>query len=555
MIIRTSARAAILLGLCAVVGCSRNQGKSDGGAPIFVDVAEPSGVASFVHSDGSSGRKFFIEQMGSGVAVFDYDGDGWMDLYFCSGNPLPGYKGAKPSNRLFRNKHDGTFEDVTEKAGLSGGRYNIGVASGDYDNDGDVDLYLCAYGENQLFRNNGDGTFSDVTASAGVGEKRLSSSAAWGDYDADGDLDLYVANYVRYKLENDRWCSQFAGHKSYCGPNLYDPETHTLYRNNGDGTFANVSVSSGIAASKGNGLGVVWIDADGDGKLDLFVANDQSPNFLWHNNGDGTFRDIALESGVAVGDQGNAQAGMGIDSGDYDNDGRPDVLVTNFSEETNSLYHNEGGNFRDRSYASGMGALTLTRLGFGAGFLDYDRDGWLDMFFANGHVMDDIDKYSDVAKWKQPNQLFRNTGDGKFVDVSKESGIGVGENVARGAAFGDLFNRGRTDVVVNVLRGKPRLMRNNTAPDAHWIRVDLKAVRGNPQGIGSTVTVKAGSLVQRRDVRMNTGYASSSDHRPLFGLGKTTKIDEVRVLWPDGTESMVTNPKIDQPLLVEQSAR
>ncbi|MFY7953099.1 MAG: CRTAC1 family protein, partial [Armatimonadaceae bacterium] len=363
------------------------------------------------------------------------------------------------------------------------------------------------------------------------------------------------ANYVQYKLEKDRWCSQFAGHKSYCGPNLYDPERHTLYRNNGNGTFSDVTLVSGIGSAKGNGLGVVWVDADDDGKVDIFVANDQSPNFLWHNNGDGTFREIALESGVAVGDQGNAQAGMGIDSGDYDNDGRPDVLVTNFSEETNSLYHNEGGNFRDRSYASGMGAATLTRLGFGAGFLDYDRDGWLDMFFANGHVMDDIDKYSDVATWKQPNQLFRNTGDGKFTDVSGPSGIGDGVNVARGAAFGDLFNRGRTDVVVNVLRGKPRLMRNNCAPDAHWIRIDLKAKRGNPQGIGSVVTVRAGGMVQRRDIRMNTGYASSSDHRPLFGLGKATTVDEVRVRWADGTESIVATPPVDKPLAIEQPDR
>jgi len=542
----------VVLAASALAGCSRAKQAASDGPPGFVDIADISGVGAFTHSDGGSGRKFFIEQMGSGVAVFDYDGDGWMDLYFCSGNALPGYKGEKPSNRLFRNKHDGTFEDVTEKAGVAGGRYNVGVATADYDNDGDTDLYLCAYGENQLFRNNGDGTFTDVTATAGVGEKRLSSSAAWGDYDRDGDLDLYVANYVQYTIEKDRWCSQFAGHKSYCGPNLYDPQRHTLYRNNGNGTFTDVTVQTGIGAAQGNGLGVVWVDFDNDSDLDIFVANDQSPNFLWRNDGKGRFVDVALESGVAVGDQGNAQAGMGIDSGDYDNDGQPDVLITNFSEETNSLYHNENGIFRDRSYASGMGSATLTRLGFGTAFLDYDRDGWIDLFFANGHVMDDIDKYSDVATWKQPNQLFRNLGNGKFTDVSKETRIEEGPNVARGAATGDLFNRGRTDIVVNVLRGKPRVLRNNTAPDSHWIRVDLKAVRGNPHGIGAIVLVKAGGMVQRRDVRPNTGYASSSDPRPLFGLGKINKVDEVRVRWMDGAESVVANPPIDKPLTVQQ---
>ncbi len=431
--------------------------------------------------------------------------------------------------------------------------FTVGVAPGDYDNDGDIDLYVCGYGPNHLYRNNGDGTFADVTDQAGVGERRLSSSAAWGDYDGDGDLDLYVANYVRYRLEKDRWCSQFQGHKSYCGPNLYDPEEHTLYRNDGSGRFTDVSAASGVRAKNGNGLGVVWFDYDDDGLQDIFVANDQSPNFLWRNNGNGSFTDIALEAGVAVGDQGNAQAGMGVDSGDYDNDGRADILVTNFSEETNALYHNDGaGIFRDRSYASGMGPATLTRLGFGNAFLDYDNDGRLDMFFANGHVMDDIDKYSDVSTWKQPNQLFRNVGEGRFEEVSDASGIGEGRQVSRGAATGDLFNRGRHDLVVNVLRGKPLLLRNGCGATSHWLRVDLKATKGNPQAIGAVVRVKAGGIEQRRDVRMNRGYASSGDHRPLFGLGDVAKIDSVEVRWPDGTKSTVANPPVDRPLSVVQ---
>lgn len=521
----------------------------------FNDISRESGLTAFRHTDGSSGRRFFAEQASSGCAIFDYDGDGWQDIYLCSGRGLPGYKGPAARNALFRNRRDGTFEDVTVRAGVSGGdHFTIGAATGDFDNDGDLDLYLTCFGPNVLFRNNGDGTFCDVTRAAGVGDPRFSVSAAWGDYNGDGFLDLYVANYVKYRLEDDRWCSKIPGHKSYCGPIYYPAEDDTLYRNNGDDTFTDVSRPSGIRRAARNGLGVIWLDYNEDGRPDVFVANDQTPNLLWRNNGDGTFTDVAATAGVAFGEQGNTQAGMGVDAGDYDNDGRVDLTVTNFSEESNALYHNEGGGiFRERSFASGMGQATLMYLGFGTGFLDYDRDGWLDLFYANGHVMDDIDQYSDAVTWAQSNQLFRNRGDGTFMEVSAATGVGEGKRVSRGAAFGDLFNRGQTDVLVNVLRGEPLLLRNDCAPAAHWLELDLRAAWGNPQAIGARVLLTAGGITQRRDVLTGRSYASASDPRPLFGLGRLTRVDEVKVVWPSGQTTSLHEPPIDRILRVEEA--
>ena len=518
----------------------------------FVNVTEQSGVAAFTHSAGESGRKYFIEQMGSGVAVLDFDGDGWMDIYFCSGAPLPGYKGEKPRNALFRNRQDGTFEDVTLKAGVASERFNVGVAVGDYDNDGRPDLYLCGYRANILYHNEGNGTFRDVTAQAKVGQATLSSSAAWGDYDGDGYLDLYMANYVVYSLEKDLNCTKFAGHKSYCGPNLYDPEKHTLYHNNGDGTFTDVSEKAGIHAKKGNGLGVVWLDYDDDNRPDIFVANDQSPNFLWHNEGGGKFKEVGFEMGVAFGEQGHAQAGMGVDAGDYDGDGKLDVLVTNFSEESNALFHNQDRIFRDLSFPTGMGAKTLMYLGFGTGFIDYDRDGWLDLFFANGHVLDDIEMYSDSVTWKQANLLFRSKQGKTFEDVSALSGVAEGKRVSRGLAYGDMFNRGTTDVIINVLRDKPLFLKNDCAPKANWLQLELKASWGNPQAIGAKVWVTAGGRTMRRDVKTCGSYASSLDPRPLFGLGSVEKVDEVKIQWPSGQISTLPNPKINERLKVEE---
>ncbi len=553
--------AALVLGLAVLSACNppdksgapkANGDTGSAPANTFADEIAGTGLDTFTHTDGSSGRKFFPEQMGSGVALFDYDNDGWLDVYFCSGSPLPGYKGPKPSNRLFRNTQDGKFEDVTEKAGVAANRFSIGVACGDFDNDGNMDLYVCCFGANILYRNNGDGTFDDVTKAAGVGESRLSSSAAWGDYDNDGYLDLYVANYVKYTLAIDRFCSKFAGLKSYCGPNLYDPDVDTLYHNNGNGTFTDVSDKSGIRKEAGNGLGVVWLDYNEDGKQDLFVANDQSRNVLMRNNGNGTFTDVALEMGVAFGEQGNAQAGMGVDTGDFDNDGKVDILVTNFSEETNALYHNTGSLYRDISYQSGMGPPTLMRLGFGTAFLDYDRDGLLDMFFANGHVLDDIEKYSDAVTWPQANMLFRNKGDLTFEDVSDATKLGSAKQVGRGSAVGDLFNTGHPDIVVNVLRGKPLLYRDRYGDNNHWLQLTLKAAWGNPQGIGAKVWLTAGGKTQRRDVKTCGSFASSSDVRPLFGLGSADKVEMLKIRWPSGKEQTVAVDAVDKNLLVEE---
>ncbi len=551
----------IILLLIFVAGCNNasNQKRAASAPPPpvsalgrFTNITEASGLGAFIHSDGGSGRKYFMEQMGSGIALLDYDGDGWMDVYLCSGAPLPGYKGAKPSNRLFRNRHDGTFEDVTEKAGVGCGRYSIGVAVGDFDNDGKPDLYVCCYQGNVLYHNNGNGTFTDVTKTAGVVGGRLSSSAAWMDYDGDGFLDLFVCNYVKYKVEEDLNCTKFEGHKSYCGPNLYEPETCTLYHNNGDGTFTDASEKAGINRAKGNGLGVAWIDFDDDNRPDIFVANDQSPNHLWKNNGNGTFTEAAADMGVAFGEQGHAQAGMGVDVGDYDNDGKMDILVTNFSEEANALFHNQQGTFRDMAFPSGMGPKTLMYLGFGTGFLDYDLDGWLDMFFANGHVLDDIAMYSDSVTWKQSNQLFHSLKNGAFEEVSAPTGISEGKRVSRGVSFGDLFNRGRTDILVNVLREKPLALRNDCVAEANWIELDLHASWGNPQAIGAKVWATAGGVTQRRFVHTGGSYASSIDPRPLFGFGQNKTVDEIKIRWNSGQETVLKNPTLNQILRVEE---
>jgi hypothetical protein len=543
-------------------GCGAPQQGSAGPAPpgasaksAFRDLTQASGLGAFVQSDGGSGRKFYPEQLGSGVAIFDFDGDGWQDVYFCSGAPLPGYKGPRPSNRLFRNRHDGTFEDVTDRAGVGCGHYCVGVAAGDYDNDGRVDLYLTCYGPNVLYHNNGDGTFTDITARAGVGDPRLSSSAAWGDYDGDGYLDLYVANNIVYDIKHDFWCSKFAGHKSYCGPTAYKPDVDTLYHNNGDGTFTDVSERAGIRTVKRNGLGVVWLDYDADGRQDICVANDQTPNLLWHNNGNGTFTDMAAAAGIAFSEEGVARAGMGIDAGDYDNDGRPDLTVTNFSEESNALYHYDGQRFRDVAMSSGMGTATLMYLAFGTGFLDYDRDGWLDLFCTNGHVLDDIGDYSDAVTWAEPSQLFHNRGNGTFEDASVATGVGAGRRVGRGAAFGDLDNDGRPDILVSSQRGQAWYLHNECAPAAHWLGLELKAAWGNPQAIGATIWLKSGGITQRRDVRANASYASSNDVRPLFGLGPNTKIDSLKIQWPGGETAEIASPPIDRYLHVDGPAR
>ncbi len=490
--------------------------------------------------------------MGGGVAIFDYDGDGWPDVYFCSGAALPGYKGPAPRNYLFRNKHDGTFEDVTLKAGVACNQYCIGVAVGDYDNDGRLDLYVTGFGGNTLYHNNGDGTFTDVTEKAHVRGGKLSSSATWVDVDGDGYLDLFVCNYVQYRLDEDLYCNKVPGHKSYCGPNLYKPEHCTLYHNNHDGTFTDISKAAGLLKEAGNGLGVVAIDYDEDGKPDIFVANDQSPNHLWHNNGNGTFTNVAPEMGTAFGEQGTAKAGMGVDFGDYDNDGKYDVVVSNFSEEADALYHWSEGVYRDVAFSTGIGPSTLMYLGFGTGFLDYDRDGLLDIFFANGHVMDDIGEYSDSISWAQSNLLFHNRGNGTFENVSQATGVSEGKRVGRGTAFGDLFNDGHTDIIVSALRSHPLALKNECAPDAHWLELDLRASWGNPQAIGAHVWLTAGGTTQRRDVKTGGSYASASDIRPLFGLGSHTQVDELKIKWPSGQTTVIKGPPIDRILNIHE---
>lgn len=547
---------AVAMGLAA--GCNGSRQASQGktvlaSGPTYTNVAARSGLGAFLHTDGGSGRHYFPEQMGGGVALFDYDGDGWLDVFFANGRPLPGYQGPRLRNALFRNKHDGTFENVTEKAGLAGGdHYCVGAAAADFDNDGHVDLFVTAMGPDVLYRNRGDGTFEDVTARAKVGDPRLGSSAAWGDYNGDGYLDLYVANYVQYQLDKDLYCaSKIPGKRTYCGPSIYQPERHTLYRNNRDGTFTDVTAKA-LGSPVGNGLGVIWTDYNDDGRPDLFVANDLWPNFLYQNLGNGKFRDVAKDVGVAYGEDGDRRAGMGVDAGDYDNDGRLDLMVTNFSEEPNALYHNEGALFRDLAVASGMGSATFRYLGFGTGFLDYDLDGRQDLFFANGHVLDDIGALSDAVSWKQSSQLFHNLGSGRFEEQSVASGIAEGTRVARGAAFGDLENRGRTDIVVSAIRDHPTHYRYQAPTTAHWMELELRAASGNPQAVGAKVWLKSGGILQQREVRAGSSYASTSDPRLLFGLGTSRTIEELRVRWPNGEITKHPNLPVDQIHRIQQ---
>ncbi len=517
----------------------------------FVDVTALSGI-DFRHVDGRSGHKFFVETLGCGVALFDFDQDGYLDIYFVNGRALPGYAGASPTNALYHNNQDGTFNDVTQQAGVEGNGYGVGCCVGDYDNDGYPDLYVTNYGQNQLYRNNTDGTFADVTRKAGVGDQRWGTGCAFADYDNDGDLDLYVANYVDFQLEKNPKCVKDEI-ITYCTPEIFPPTSGVLYRNNTDGTFTDVTDESGLS-KKGKGLGVVWEDYDNDGDADLFVANDTMPDCLFKNNGNGSFTEVGMLVGVAFNEDGKALNGMGVSFGDYDNDENPDLIVTNFQDQPNSVLHNEGdGFFTDLSYASGIGEKSLIYLAWGVEFIDYDNDGLLDIFVANGHLHDNIETFSEIGTYAQPNQLFRNRGNGKFEDVSRQSGSGLQlRKVSRGMAYGDLDNDGDLDVVVTNLNQTPDVLGNSGEKAHHWLAIKCVGRKSNRDGIGARITVTTEQGSQIRSIRSGASYLSQSDTRAYFGLG-AAKTADVEIRWPSGLTQDFRGVGVDRLLVVEEA--
>ncbi len=506
----------------------------------FVDIAERAGL-DFRHVSGGPEKKYILESMGGGVAWIDYDRDGWPDLYLTNAGRWEDLLTGKRSvsNALYRNNRDGTFTDVTERAGVKGNYWGMGVAVGDYNNDGWPDLYICNYGPNTLYRNNGDGTFTEVTAEAGVGDPRWSSSAGFADYDGDGWLDLYVANYVEFDYKNPPapGC-QYHGIQVQCGPKGLIPASHVLYHNNGDGTFTDVTQPAGMAVGPAYGLGVIWGDFDNDGDIDLYVANDSVAHFLFENQGNGTFREVGLLSGTAYNQNGNPQAGMGLAMGDYDHDGLFDIFVTNFSGDYDTLYRNEGNMFfRDVSYAAGIAFPSWRSLGWGTGFFDFDNDGWEDIFAANGHVYPQVDNYPIDMTYAEPKLVFHNLGHGRFEEVAARLGNDlVRAWCSRGAALADFDNDGDVDVAVNNLDGPPSLFRNDGGNRAgHWIILGLEGTgRTNRSAIGARVTVETESGRQMQEVHGGSSYQSTHDLRRHFGLGRSERIKKLRVRWTDG---------------------
>ncbi|MBI4160860.1 MAG: CRTAC1 family protein [Acidobacteria bacterium] len=489
--------------------------------------------------------------MCSGAAFVDFDGDGRLDVYLVNGSRLGGFPpGREPRDRLYRNLGGGRFQDVTDRAGLGDPEWGHGVSWGDYDNDGDPDLYVTNWGPNRLYRNNGDGTFTDVARAAGVDDRGWGTSSAFADYDNDGDLDLYVANYIRFDPERtprpgeNRFC-RYMGLDVMCGPRGLEGETDRLYRNDGNGRFTDITAAAGMHMEPGYyGLGVVWGDIDADGDLDLYVANDSEPNLLYRNDGDGTFTDVGYASGVALNEAGREQAGMGVDFGDYDNDLDLDLFVTNFSQDTNTLYENlGGGRFADRTSLRNLGASSLPYLGWGTAFFDPDNDGFLDLFIANGHVYSGIDRLGIGTTYPEKNQLFRNLGGRRFAEVTDAAGPGLQvERVSRGAAFGDYDDDGDVDVLVVNVNAPPTLLRNEAANRNAWIRFRLRGTRSNRDGFGAKVLVEAGGRKYYAEAKSASSILSQNDPRVHFGLGEgVERVERVEIRWPSGAVQVLTD--------------
>jgi len=523
----------------------------------FTDVARGSGI-TFRHDNAASSEKYLIETMGSGCGWIDYDQDGLLDLYLVNGAATRVYtpKHALRS-ALYRNNGDGTFTDVTEKAGVGAeGLFGMGVAVGDYDNDGYPDLFVLGYGRCILYHNNGNGTFTDVTKQAGVAnEGRWGSSAAWFDFNNDGHLDLVIANYVDWSPERNFWCGDHGpGMRSYCHPDDYNGEAPTLYRNNGDGTFTDVSKQSGVGVKPGNGLGVVTFDYDDDGWQDILIANDSMANFLFHNQRDGTFREVGYESGIAVSVDGAAEAGMGVDAADTTGSGRMDVIIGHLDMQLARFYRNLGdGTFEDATLRSKIGYATYHMSEFGTLFLDYDNDGARDIFLANGHVLDNIARYHEDVHYAEPKLMFRNLGRGIFQNVSDRLGADFQlPCVSRGAAAGDFDNDGDLDVLVSNNGQPPQLFRNDGGNANRWLEILLIGTKSNRDGVGSRVKVTAGDLTSYAQRKGGMSYQSAQDPRLHFGLGARRSIDAIEVKWPSGNATKLSNLASDQIVTIKE---
>jgi enediyne biosynthesis protein E4 len=544
----------------AAVRTQADQGSAP--SPIrFEDIAQKAGV-HFVTENCPTPEKHQPETMPAGVALFDYDGDGLLDIYLVNGAEMPSLVKTEPKyyNRLFHNNGNGTFSDVTAHAGVAGSGYGMGVAVGDYDNDGWPDLFLANVNGNQLFHNNGDGTFTDVTAKAGLsgalhnGRKMWSISSGWFDYNNDGLLDLFVSNYCDWDPRHEPECMGLNG-RGYCHPNSFAPLPNTLYRNNGDGTFTDVSVETGVSSVLGKGMGVVFADYDGDGFFDVFVANDNSPNLLFHNLAGKRFEEVGLQAGVAYNEEGTALASMGVDFRDVNNDGLPDLWHTAIENETFPLFLNQGnGQFLNATEQSRLGSLTRLMSGWSNGVIDLDNDGWKDLVVARGNVMDNIEQISRHFRYAEPNSVFRNLGNGQFEDVSATSGADFTRPAPnRGLAYGSLFNDGKMDLVATALGGPVRIFRNVTKTPNHWILLKLVGTKSNRMGLGAQIRVTTGD--ERKlynEATTSTGYAASSDPRVHFGLGGSRVIQEIEIRWPSGTRQLLTNVAADRLMVITE---
>lgn len=528
----------------------------------FTDVTKSSGI-TFKHANAPE-KKYIVESMSGGAALLDFDNDGRLDIYLVN-SPTVASAGNPRSARseLWRNNGEGTFVDVTEKAGVGYPGWGMGVATGDYDNDGWTDLYVTCFGPNRLYRNNGNGTFTDIAVKAGVADPRWSTGAAFGDYDNDGRVDLFVANYIDLKLDalpefgRGKNC-QFQGMPVQCGPQGLMGAGDSLFHNNGDDTFNDVSRQAGVDDKELLfGLGVVWCDFNEDGRIDLYVANDTGANYLYQNNGDGTFSEIGLMSGAALSEDGKGQASMGVAIGDYDHRGRSSIFVTNFSDEYNALYrHEKGFTFTDVSYATQTGRASLPYVGWGCGFFDYDNDGWLDLLVVNGHVYPQLETAKLKIAYAQRKLLYHNKRNGKFAETGAGAGSGLNEpSVSRGAAFGDLDNDGDLDVVINNLDGAPTILRNDGGNRNNFLVLDLIGGRSNRDAYGARVKVTAGDLIQIAEKRSGGSYLSQNDPRLHFGLERRTKVDAVEVRWPGGVVQKLTNPSVNSFIRIVEPGR
>jgi len=551
-------RAMVILACMAIAAAlAVHAASSSGSAPAnkvaFSDVTQQAGI-KFVHNAGKSGKKYLPETIGSGAAFFDADGDGWIDILLVNSRDWTP-RGRRTTAALYRNNHDGTFTDITKGSGLDVELYGIGVAVGDYDNDGRDDVYITALEGDRLFHNEGHGKFKDVTAVSGIKNADFGTSAAWFDYDRDGKLDLFVANYVQWSQKGDLWCSLDGAVKSYCTPESYQGTSSKLFHNLGGGRFEDVTAKAGLGDPTGKALGVTILDVDNDGWPDIFVSNDTQPNKLYRNNRNGTFSEQGMQAGLAYGEDGVARGAMGVDWADFDRTGRANLLVGNFSNQMLGLYHNEGnGLFVDEAPASTVGRDSLLSLTFGLFFFDYDLDGYPDILTANGHIEEEIGRVQPKIKYAEPPLLFRNLGGKKFENVSARVGTDFTKPlVGRGAIYGDFDRDGDLDVLLTSNNGPAHLFRNDGGNRNHWISIRTVGTKSNRDGIGAKVTITSASGKQWNTVRSGSSYASDSDHALVFGLAQDPTVNSIEVAWPSGTKQTFSNVGANQFLIIDES--